>query len=171
LAVSQEETAREGAEAHVERAGFAQAVFAPDFLETLPFAVVVAKEMHGIILAQPAVELLKELPALRLGDVRLRPAIANGPENLQALKIQRFWLFQSFPLDHDVLDKRLVKLAHRHVVMPRRDISSWNCSHVISNGSLAELAPRNAGPGRPTSPARTREKMVFRRQIFQQAGG
>ena len=57
-----EETAREGAEAHVERACFAQAVLAPDFLEALTFALVVAKEMDGIILAQPAVELPRNKP-------------------------------------------------------------------------------------------------------------
>ena len=55
----------------------------PDFLEPLPFAVVVAKNVDGIILPQPAMKLLKEFAALRLGDLRFRRAFGQRAEGFE----------------------------------------------------------------------------------------
>ena len=47
-----------------------KAVFFPNFREALLFAVVVAENVDGIILPQPAVKLLEKFATLRLGDLR-----------------------------------------------------------------------------------------------------
>ena len=58
-------TARERAQPDVQSAWISQAVFPPNFLETLPFAIVVAEKAHFITLARPAMQLLEKLFALR----------------------------------------------------------------------------------------------------------
>ena len=46
---------------------------------TLALAVVVAKDVDRIILSQPTMKLVKKLPALRFGDLRIRCAFAEWP--------------------------------------------------------------------------------------------
>ena len=46
----------------------ADAPFRPNFVESLPFTVVVAKDVDGIVLPQPAVKLMEKFAALRLGN-------------------------------------------------------------------------------------------------------
>ena len=69
--------------------------------------------------------------------------------------------------DENIFQFRLTATA----VMPRRDISSWNCSHEIRNGSPG-LDLRLVTPGllAPKIPVRTSRKMVSGGQVFQQAG-
>ena len=59
----------------------------PDFLKPLPFAVVVAEDVDGVILPQPAVELLEKFPALRLGDLRFRRALGQRAEGVKTIGI------------------------------------------------------------------------------------
>ena len=82
--------ARQSAEADVKRTGVAEAVFPPDFLEALAFAVVVAEDINKIALTGPAVELAEELLALGFGDVRLGRTVADGAENIEALEMQNW---------------------------------------------------------------------------------
>src|ERR1035437_5947256 len=58
----------------------AQAQFIPDFHETLLLAVVVAEDMNGVTLPQPAVELVEKFAALRLGGLRVGGAFAERRE-------------------------------------------------------------------------------------------
>ena len=62
--------------------------FLPDFLEPLPFAVVVAKDVDGVILPQPAVELLEKFAPLRLGNLRFRRALGQRTEGVQAAELR-----------------------------------------------------------------------------------
>ena len=71
-------------EAARERAGLnhqpcfrRKTVFLPNLLETLPLAVVVAKDVDGVILPQPAMKLLEKLAALSFGDLRFRRAFGQ----------------------------------------------------------------------------------------------
>ena len=57
--------------------------FLPDFLKSLAFAVVVAKNVDGIILPQPAVKLLEKFAALRLGDLRFGRAFGQRTESVE----------------------------------------------------------------------------------------
>jgi hypothetical protein len=58
-------------------------MFFPDFLETLPFAVVVAKNVDGIILPQPAMKLLEKFAPLRLGDLRFLRALGQRTKGIE----------------------------------------------------------------------------------------
>ena len=61
--------------------------FLPNFLKPLPLAVVVAKDVDGIILPQPAVKLLEKFAALRLGDLRFRRALGQRTKGVERSKI------------------------------------------------------------------------------------
>src|ERR1039457_129530 len=61
----------------------AQAQFIPDFRETLPLAVVVAEDMNGVTLPQPAVELIEKFAALRLVDLRVGRAFAERTKGVE----------------------------------------------------------------------------------------
>ena len=74
-----------------------RAHFLPDFLESLPFAVVVAEDMDGMVLAQPAVELAKKFTALQLGDLRFGHAVGQRPKRLKTRKQCRFAFAQFKP--------------------------------------------------------------------------
>jgi hypothetical protein len=57
--------------------------FSPDFRETLPLAVVVAEDMNGVTLPQPAVKLVEKFAALRLGDLRVGRAFAERTKGVE----------------------------------------------------------------------------------------
>ena len=61
----------------------AQPQLVPDFLEALPLAVVVAKNVDGVILSQPAVKLLEKFAPLDLGDLRFWRALRQRTKRLQ----------------------------------------------------------------------------------------
>ena len=68
-----------------------RAHFLPDFLESLPFAVVVAEDMDGMVLAQPAVELAKEFTALRARRFAVRAcgrSKAETPQDSQTVPVR-----------------------------------------------------------------------------------
>ena len=65
-----------------------QPVFLPNLGEALPLAVVVAEDVDRVALAQPAVQLGEELAPLRLGHLRLRGALRQRTESLQALEVR-----------------------------------------------------------------------------------
>ena len=62
--------------------------FVPNFGKPLALAVVVAKNVDGIILPQPAVKLLKKFAALRLGDLRFRRALGQRTEGVERIEFQ-----------------------------------------------------------------------------------
>src|SRR4051812_44191949 len=66
--------------------GLTQPIFLPDLFESLLFARVIAKNMDREVLAQPAMHLGEEFPALRLGYLRLGRAFAERAERLEILK-------------------------------------------------------------------------------------
>ena len=57
--------------------------FTPDFLKPLPLAVVVAEDMNGITVPQPAMELVEEFASLRLGDLWIRRAFAERTKGIE----------------------------------------------------------------------------------------
>ena len=61
--------------------------FRPDFLEPLALAVIVAEDVDGVILPQPAVDLLEEFAALRLGDWRFRRALGERTKGVERIKL------------------------------------------------------------------------------------
>ncbi len=65
-----------------------QAQFIPNFLKPLSFAVIVAKDVDGVILPQPAVKLLEKFAPLRLGDLRFRRALRQRTEGVQVFKLR-----------------------------------------------------------------------------------
>src|SRR3954469_1268121 len=66
-----------------------KAVFLPNFLEAFTFALVVAKNVHAVALARPAMELRKELAALCFRDLRIRSPFHNGSKGIQAGYLDR----------------------------------------------------------------------------------
>src|SRR5438093_1339691 len=64
-------------------AGSSEPVFVPDLTKALSFALVVAEDVNGVALAQPAVQLGKELAALRFGDLRFGGAVAERTVGLE----------------------------------------------------------------------------------------
>src|ERR1051325_4167636 len=64
-----------------------EAVFAPDLAESLALAVVVAEELNGIALSEPAVELVEEFPALSLGNLRFRGSLGQRPECVKGCEL------------------------------------------------------------------------------------
>ncbi len=60
----------------------------PNFLEPLTFAVVVAENLDGKILPQPAVELREKFPALCLGDRWFRRALAERTKGFKRIQLQ-----------------------------------------------------------------------------------
>jgi hypothetical protein len=58
--------------------------FTIHFLESLPFAFIIAEDVNGIIPARPSVELIKELAPLRFGNLRVRRAFAE-----RTIRVQR----------------------------------------------------------------------------------
>jgi len=94
LGVVADKTASEGTDLDLGRGvGFVSRLFEPqarryteffpDFLKALAFAVVVAENMNGIILSQPAVDLGKKFTALRFGDLRFRRAFAQRTKSVE----------------------------------------------------------------------------------------
>ena len=49
----------------------------------MPLAVVVAEDMNSMILAEPAVKLVEEFAALRLGDLRVGRAFAERTKGVE----------------------------------------------------------------------------------------
>ena len=85
-----------------------QAQFIPDLIKPLPLAVVVAEDMNGVTMPQPAVELVEKFAALRLGDLRVGRAFAERTKGVERGKSQslnsnvsiaRFELRHGFPVD------------------------------------------------------------------------
>ena len=63
--------------------------FRPNFLKALALAGVVAKNVHGIFLPQPAVHLRKKFAPLRLGNLRFWRALGQRTESVERIK---FWI-------------------------------------------------------------------------------
>src|ERR1017187_4228187 len=57
--------------------------FSPNLLKPLALAVVVAKDVNGIILPQPAMELLEKFAPLRLGNLRFGRALSQRTEGVE----------------------------------------------------------------------------------------
>src|SRR5579862_4305274 len=83
LGLLAKKSSRQRADMYLHRARISQPVFPPNFLKTLPLAVVVAKQVQRCSLPQPAMQLAEKLLALRLGDVRFRSPVANRSKNFQ----------------------------------------------------------------------------------------
>jgi aspartokinase-like uncharacterized kinase len=64
--------------------GAIEAVVVPDFEEALTFAVVVADDVDGVVLAKPPVQLMKEIAALDFGDLWIGHAVGDGAKSFQA---------------------------------------------------------------------------------------
>ena len=126
-----EKAARESAQGHAQGGGIAQAVFPPNLLEALAFAVVVAEEMDGVVLARPALQLLEKLAALSGGDGRLGALAADGAEDFQALEWQGLRVIQP-PAVHDhVLDEQ------------RFELTDGDGDHAAPRHAFAKLFPGN----------------------------
>src|SRR5437762_223875 len=67
---------------------FCETVLLPNLLKPLPLAVIVAKNMHRIILSQPTMQLREKFTALRLSHVRLRLALRQRAECIQTLEVR-----------------------------------------------------------------------------------
>ena len=61
-----------------------QAVFLPDLAEALAFAVVIAKYLHLVPLAEPAVHLREELAALEFCDLGFGWAVGDRAEGVES---------------------------------------------------------------------------------------
>ena len=61
----------------------AEAVFRPDFRETLPFTFIVAEDVNRVALPQPAMQLGEEFMPLCFGDLRFRRAFTEGTESVE----------------------------------------------------------------------------------------
>ena len=59
------------------------ACFRPNFFKPPPLAVVVAEDVNGVTLPQPAVELVEKFAALRLGNLRIRRAFAKWTKGVE----------------------------------------------------------------------------------------
>ena len=57
--------------------------FSPNLLKPLALAVVVAKDVNGIILPQPAMELLEKFAPLRLGNLRFGRALGERTKGVE----------------------------------------------------------------------------------------
>ncbi len=60
-----------------------QTQFRPDFLKPLPLAVVVAENVDGIILSQPAMNLLEKFAPLRLCNLWFGHAVSQRTESIE----------------------------------------------------------------------------------------
>ena len=112
--------------------------FLPDFLKPLPLAVVVAKNVDGIILPQPAVKLLEKFAALRLGDLRFRRALGQRTEGVEDVEIADW----RDPRDLCEIRPRsrlspAVAQLNSTDVKPRRFNSTRKSGHEMKNGSSA----------------------------------
>ena len=58
----------------------------PNFREPLPLAVVVAEDVNGMVLAEPAVKLVEEFAALRLGDLWIRRMFAERAKGVERIE-------------------------------------------------------------------------------------
>jgi hypothetical protein len=65
------------------QAGSLSYEFRPDFPKPLQLAVIVAEDMNGMVLAEPAVKLVEEFTALHLGDLRVRRAFAERTKGVE----------------------------------------------------------------------------------------
>jgi hypothetical protein len=61
-----------------------ETIVVPDLEEPLTFAVVVADDVDGVVLAEPSVQLVKEIAALDFGDLWIGHVIGDGPKGVQA---------------------------------------------------------------------------------------
>jgi len=64
-----------------------ETVFPPNFREPLTLALIVAKDMDGVILARPAMELSEEFAALGLGYLRFGRALRHRAECVEAFEM------------------------------------------------------------------------------------
>src|ERR1035438_3855578 len=55
----------------------------PNLRESLPLAVIVAKDVNGVTLPQPAVKLIKKFAPLHLGNLRIGRAFAKRTECIE----------------------------------------------------------------------------------------
>ncbi len=60
--------------------------FRPNFFKPLALAFVVAEDMDGVTLPQPAVELVEKFTPLRLGDLRVGRAVTQWTVGIEAVK-------------------------------------------------------------------------------------
>ena len=63
----------------------------PNFFKPLPFAVVVAENVDGIILAQPAMKLVEKFAALRLGNLQFRRAFGQRTKGIERMQRSARW--------------------------------------------------------------------------------
>ena len=68
---------------------FAETVFFPNLAEALSFAVIVAKDVHRVVLSEPAMKLVEELAPLCLGDYRLKSFSAERTKRFLQMKRDR----------------------------------------------------------------------------------
>ena len=108
--------------------------FVPDFLKPLPLAVVVAENVDGVILPQPAVKLLEKFAPLRLGNLRFRRAFGQRTEGVQVFKLRMAdWRMADW-----------LRPARRFQIIsievkPRRFNSTRKSGHEMKNGSSAGI--------------------------------
>ena len=63
--------------------------FLPNFFKPLPFAVIVAENVNRPALPEPAMQLVEEFTALRLGDLRIGRAFAERAKGIQTFKLRK----------------------------------------------------------------------------------
>ena len=90
--------------------------------------------MDGVILPQPAMQLLEKFAALRLGNLRFRRALGQRTEGIEGIEIQianlaevRDWL------------RRFRQSPYSIEVKPRRFNSTRKSAQEMKNGSLAGI--------------------------------
>lgn len=83
-----DEAARQRAEVNFEAILRGEPVFLPNFLEALALAVVVAENVEGEALPQPAMQLNEKFAPLRLGDLRVEGALGQRAECFERGKAQ-----------------------------------------------------------------------------------
>ena len=67
----------------------AESVFLPNLSDPPSFAGIITEDMNGVVLAQPAMQLREKFTALRLGDLRLRRAVAERTKGLERKERKR----------------------------------------------------------------------------------
>src|SRR5271163_2167248 len=144
---------------HLQPARVSQSVLPPDFLEPLPFAVIIAKQMHRVLLPQPTMKLSKEFPPLRFRDMRLRTMVPYRSKHFQPLEPQRRMLGLERQIFHEIGD-RLSQLNNDRAPAPRLRLKFLPPQQkriaplplpTISPGLLVDglrIAKHNQGPRR-----------------------
>src|SRR5262249_46535903 len=70
------------------RARTVQTEFFPDLQKALLLSVVIAKDMNGIVLSKPAMQLRKKFSALDFSDLRLKRTFCQWPMRIEAGEVQ-----------------------------------------------------------------------------------